>query len=761
MKKFTIALTVIIAINFAPQGSFGASNNASWSMAGCTPDRRHASSAKIQPPLDYSWDTGQEGSIWSVPPLASGSACYLGMSKPPEKGIYQTSIQKRVLSSGSIAWEYKEAWWPWALYKGDLICQGYSNEKQYSWVRRINGESRATVWEIEWLRYTIGAIIDGDIIYSLSYSDVKDDNDKDQRIFFFQAHSAENGKLIWKKSYEHNITMVPWFCIQGDYLYGSIFKTIYKLDKNTGAEIWKIQSNERIGRGSYIVGTEKGILVNTVYDRLNCISPEDGKTIWSKRLSDYESSDPDNCGMPSGTPSILGNRVYIVSRGSKDKNQPKVVYCLDLGTGKTVWQVALQGTSTIEGSDIGHTTTVANGVLYTMTEDNSGLNTKLRAFDPENGMLLWQDSIPGVPNPSEMTVVSGYLVIGMEVHRLEHKETDPVKSDFSYRCYTNIGVKPPVLYVEENELNFGYTNEKKAISKKIKIQNDGTGELSGVLTSDDDWLFVSPTQFSGNNTEIMVIADITKLSPGIHKSAINIKSNGGKKTIPVLVAFGGGQEPQAKSEKVVIRCSETQTFKKIVKLSGYNHGDVTVKAPWLIVNPIVFDGEDVSVVFIINKNLLSKANNTGTAQIKSNAFKIDLSFEVVGFSDPMTIIMWIGKDETLVNGKKVKLEAPPMITSGVTVVPIRFVAESFGVELKYEASTKVISFVTETGKKIELKIGSKMALIDGTPVQLQAAPQIVKGKTMIPLRFVSEALGASVNYNASSKQITLTKPGCK
>jgi len=172
-------------------------------------------------------------------------------------------------------------------------------------------------------------------------------------------------------------------------------------------------------------------------------------------LSDYESSDPDNCGMPSGTPSILGNRVYIVSRVSKDKNQPKVVYCLDLETGKTIWQVALQGTSTIEGSDIGHTTTVANGVLYTMTEDNSGLNTKLRAFDPENGMLLWQDSIPGVPNPSEMTVVSGYLVIGMEVHRLEHKETDPVKSDFSYRCYTNIGVKPPVLYVEENELNYG------------------------------------------------------------------------------------------------------------------------------------------------------------------------------------------------------------------------------------------------------------------------------------------------------------------
>ncbi|HOR47146.1 MAG TPA: copper amine oxidase N-terminal domain-containing protein, partial [Caldisericia bacterium] len=79
----------------------------------------------------------------------------------------------------------------------------------------------------------------------------------------------------------------------------------------------------------------------------------------------------------------------------------------------------------------------------------------------------------------------------------------------------------------------------------------------------------------------------------------------------------------------------------------------------------------------------------------------------------------------------------------------------------YEASTKVISFVTEAGKKVELKIGSKTAVVDGAPVQLQAAPQIVKGKTMIPLRFVSEALGANVNYSASNKQITLTKPGCK
>lgn len=59
-------------------------------------------------------------------------------------------------------------------------------------------------------------------------------------------------------------------------------------------------------------------------------------------------------------------------------------------------------------------------------------------------------------------------------------------------------------------------------------------------------------------------------------------------------------------------------------------------------------------------------------------------------------------------------------------------------------------------KQVIVTLNSNVAVIDGKPVSLEAPPVIVKGKTMVPLRFIGEAFGAKVDWDNTTKSATLT-----
>ncbi len=755
MKKgilFVIPLLVftqIMPINAVPTSD--------WAMAGGTADRQHYSSARIMPPLKHHWDTGREGSVYATSPIISGNSVYLGMAKEPLNNKYDMNIQKHNLKTGVTQWILKDAWWPWCAYGNDLIAQGYSvkDKEGYLWVRRVSGKDATTIWEIEWLRYTICALLDGDNIYSLSYSDYEDEGTKvHERMYFFQCHSAINGRLLWKKSYTYSKEYnTPWFCVFKGNVYGAIYKTIYKLDANNGNEVWKVDIKERIARGSYLVGTDKGILYNTVYDRLTLMDPENGSAIWSVKLSKYDPPDPEECGMPSGTPCVMGNKIYITTRGYKNESQPKFVKCMDLATGKTLWENSLPGTSVIEGSDIGFTCSGSTGVLYTMTEDATGKNTKLRAFDPQTGMLIWQDTLPGIPNPFQFALTTGYAVIGMEI------PTTHGKSDFYYQVYTNVDVEPPKLNLDQTSINFGYFADKKAKSVDFVIGNSGSGDLMGIVTTNTEWLLVDPTQFTGNEITLSVIADPTKMSIGPNKGSFVIKSNGGTSIVEVNATFGGGMVPNETKESVQVKCVDIKGWKKIIKLSGFNHGDVSILNSLVSATPTSFEGNDIEIAITINPAQITDSMSKTMVVINSNQFKMEISIEVIDVTKSKKIEMWVGKSNSLVDGKSVTVDPPPQIIGGSTFVPLRFVADAFGATVNYEASARRID-ISLNGLKVVLLVGSKKASVNGKEVPMTAAPSIIKGRTFVPIRFISDAFGASINYESSTKKITISKPGC-
>lgn len=86
---------------------------------------------------------------------------------------------------------------------------------------------------------------------------------------------------------------------------------------------------------------------------------------------------------------------------------------------------------------------------------------------------------------------------------------------------------------------------------------------------------------------------------------------------------------------------------------------------------------------------------------------------------------------------------------------MRTIFEELESTVQWTAKTKTITANRGT-KKITLVVGSKTATVNGQKITLDVAPQIINGRTLVPLRFISEALGAKVDWNSQTKTVYIT-----
>jgi hypothetical protein len=119
------------------------------------------------------------------------------------------------------------------------------------------------------------------------------------------------------------------------------------------------------------------------------------------------------------------------------------------------------------------------------------------------------------------------------------------------------------------------------------------------------------------------------------------------------------------------------------------------------------------------------------------------------------VILTIGSTDMEVNGLTSKLDAAPFIKDGRTLLPIRALIEALGGSVEWNASTKTATMALGS-RTVALTIGSKTALVNGKPITLDVAPMIVKGRTFLPLRAVAENLGLDLSWEPVSRTISLT-----
>jgi uncharacterized repeat protein (TIGR02543 family) len=124
------------------------------------------------------------------------------------------------------------------------------------------------------------------------------------------------------------------------------------------------------------------------------------------------------------------------------------------------------------------------------------------------------------------------------------------------------------------------------------------------------------------------------------------------------------------------------------------------------------------------------------------------------------IVLQIGNSMFTVNGGSMALDSPPVIKNGRTLVPIRAIIEALGGTVGWDGTARKAT-VTLGSVTIELWIGQSAARVNSISTRIDSAnlkvvPEIINGRTMLPLRFVSENLGCSIVWADATKTITIT-----
>ena len=121
------------------------------------------------------------------------------------------------------------------------------------------------------------------------------------------------------------------------------------------------------------------------------------------------------------------------------------------------------------------------------------------------------------------------------------------------------------------------------------------------------------------------------------------------------------------------------------------------------------------------------------------------------------------KDITLTfNGKTLKPTVAPIMVNGTTFIPLRIVADNLGAQTNYTKTSKNEYIeIIKNGTTIKLAVKAEQGYpqVNGKTIDFKTLPKVVNGTTMVPVRFVSENLGCTVNYDTKTNTVAVSTDG--
>ena len=349
-------------------------------------------------------------------------------------------------------------------------------------------------------------------------------------------------------------------------------------------------------------------------------------------------------------------------------------------------------------------------------------------------------------------------------------------------------------------------NDTKVFSIKVDLKrNIFLGTDSGVLVSNDDGNSFTPIENGLTNyyvSSLAIDSNGTVYAGTVGSGIFKFLSK--KYVLETKANTGGTIEPEG---EIVVEEGTSQTI-KITPSSGYKIKDVKVDGASIgalttytfenitsdhkieaTFEPLAFTitasagigglimpsgtiglnygesktftmtpntGYKISDVKVDGNSVGSVSSYTFTNITSNHTISVTFGKEII----ETVIILQIGAKNFTVNGETRTLDSPPIIKNGRTLLPIRAVVEALGGNVDWSSSDKKAT--VSLGKNtIELWIGKPQAKVNGTTKWIddtnhKVVPEIINGRTMLPLRFVAESLGATVDWNGDTKTITIT-----
>jgi hypothetical protein len=338
-----------------------------------------------------------------------------------------------------------------------------------------------------------------------------------------------------------------------------------------------------------------------------------------------------------------------------------------------------------------------------------------------------------------------------------------------------------IIRFSETEINLGEIDVDKPVKlqKTIKITHDAKDKLTLKVKSDKDWIQVFPptvyfNSYGEEKIEIELDFETLRKQLKSYNGSIRIQSDDAFWTIPLTVTtikfepklnwLKEESDPSTLGNKIIT--GKIIQIKLVFQNSGT--GKLMVEAnlaqsnEWQIDIPsfALMSGEKATIHASINTIGLKNKIVSNILHVTSNGGVVSIPLEIHVIDVPtIKIRLWIGKKTAFVNDDPIRLEESPYIQHGSTMVPLRFIGEAFGAKVEWVAEGKGRIIIQLQNHRINLSIGDSLAMIDGKEFTLAVPPEIKNGRTFVPLRFISEGLGAKIDWHPENQEVLITLTG--
>jgi hypothetical protein len=391
--------------------------------------------------------------------------------------------------------------------------------------------------------------------------------------------------------------------------------------------------------------------------------------------------------------------------------------------------------------------TIANN-LVTITYNNNNYNPASVTITKGTGTV-------SLTLPSNLSIQAGSSV-KIVIDGNASIQTPQTAGTFTLKLSTSKETTP----VDSNQFTiFAYPNSLITVTPNIPDGQNGYYVTQPKVTfAIQDILGVTPTLYYKINDGNYQTYDL------VNKPSISIPE--GKTTLTYYATDNfGNKEPEntktflvdltdpvisitdPKENSVVVQ--PTFTIKGSVKSIDIANTSLFVEGKSVTLNS---DGTFEALVTLPNEGV-----NTITLQAKSPSGRTSTKQFAVNYIARVTIFLQVGNDNAYINGEQVKIDAPPFISGGNVMVPLRFILTSFKANLDWDNIFQIIT-LTLGSNRMRLQIGNLRADVNGQLKMLPTAPVLIKGVTFVPLRFISENFGADVKWDGTLKAVSIVYP---
>lgn len=655
------------------------------------------------------------------------------------------------------------------LWSNDIISLNntiYKDGKLFCGNKCIDINTGNAIWEIDADQSIIclPALVDNKLFITSSKSvSCYELNDSAPPRMKWTNKEVQEGRFTTPSVYKNNV-----YVIAAGYVQTS--SCVCSYDANTGKLLWK--TNIKKVNDSDLAVNDKYVVVCSGDASLYCINREDGTIKWTLKPNLKINSDQISC-----TPVIFDKNIIVGPIAG-------YYYCLNIETGSIIWKeetgysfstqpivsnkrIILTGSKIVCLGDkedyqpIPFPAKITISPVVKKASTGQQIQFKATVYDKEGKVIESYYIKWSLTGESIIDEYGNFIAIKPGVNKITCKAGEIV-SEFLLEV-----VEP--FIISPSSIKFDNVILGETPIAKITISNNmdeslllNVNPMTNVLSINKHLIALE----KATSSEVLITFDSSKTKRGfVGEFYISITCKYKNVLLPVSVAVSQVDPICLKSSLTsldfgFIKRGTTKTLD--FELTASKDITIQLKASesWISLSGDSFKLlKDVPTKISATINASSiPAGESFSAEILASTDDGDckgLLIPVnVSTDRGIAIGLVVGQKVATINDKKIPLDVPAQIINGRTMVPLRFITEAFGCKVNWVSSEGKITIIRHS-MVFYLWKGKNTAVVNGVEQKLDSPPVIIGGRTLVPLRFISEPFGAKVNWEAKTKTITI------